>query len=113
MFRFFDKADYDFLRVRKPALMCALLFMIPGLLWLAIRGVNQSIEFTGGTLFELTAKSDDITTARLRSALDAAGITAPEITTFGAPNEFIIRARLDPRAEVSEATTQETAAGRC
>ena len=110
MFRFFDKADYDFLSMRKPALNIALLFMIPGLLWLAIRGVNQSIEFTGGTLFELTAKSDDITTARLRSALDAAGITAPEITTFGAPNEFIIRARLDPRAEVTEATTQETAA---
>ena len=110
MFRFFNKADYDFLSIRKPALRLALVFMIPGLLVLAFRGVNQSIEFTGGTLIELTAKSDDITTARLRSTLDAAGITAPEITTFGAPNEFIIRARLDPRADVTEATTQATAA---
>ncbi|MCZ6631258.1 MAG: hypothetical protein O7D28_07910, partial [Actinobacteria bacterium] len=109
MFRFFDKADYDFLDIRRPALMFALVFMIPGLLLLAIRGVNQSIEFTGGTLIELTAKSDDITTARLRSTLDGAGIATPEITTFGAPNEFIIRARLDPRAEVTEAATQATA----
>ncbi len=110
MFRFFDKADYDFLSIRKPSLMFALAFMIPGLLLLAIRGVNPSIEFTGGTLIELTAKSDDITTARLRSTLDAAGIAAPEITTFGAPNEFIIRARLDPRADVTEEATQATAA---
>jgi preprotein translocase subunit SecF len=110
MIRFFDKADYDLLSQRKRSTVLALAFMIPGLLLLAIRGVNQSIEFTGGTLIELTANSDAINTSELRTALEGAGIANPEITTFGAPNEFVIRARLDPRAEVDEETTQLTAA---
>ena len=108
MFRFFDKADYDILSRRKNAVFVALGFMIPGLLVLAVRGLNQSIEFTGGTLIELRAISGDISTSNLRSSLSGAGLENPEITTFGAPNEFVIRARLDPRAEVNEETTQAT-----
>lgn len=110
MFRFFDHADYDLLRLRRQSIALALAFMIPGLALLAIRGVNQSIEFTGGTLIELTANTDAINTAELRSTLEAAGISNPEITTFGAPNEFVIRARLDPRQEVTEEATQATEA---
>jgi preprotein translocase subunit SecF len=109
MIRFFDKADYDFLGVRQRSIIMALAFMIPGLLLLGIRGVNQSIEFTGGTLIELTANSDAINTGEIRSVLEGAGIANPEITTFGAPNEFLIRARLDPRADVDEESTQATA----
>jgi preprotein translocase subunit SecF len=110
MFRFFDHADYDFLRLRKRSMGLALLFIFPGIVLLATRGVNQSIEFTGGTLIELTAHTDAINTATLRSALDAAGISNPEITTFGAPNEFAIRARLNARQGVTEEATQQTEA---
>ena len=70
MIRFFDKANYDFLRVRKQAAIGAMSFMIPGLLLLAVMGLNQSIEFTGGTLTELSANSEAITTASLRSTLN-------------------------------------------
>ena len=110
MIRFFDKADYDLLAMRKVTMLGALAFIVVGLMVLGIRGLNQSIEFTGGTLIELTANSDAITQGSLRETLVAAGINSPEITTFGAPNEFILRARLDPRAEVTEETTQATAA---
>ena len=110
MIRFFDKADYDFLAMRKATMLGASAFIVVGLIVLGIQGLNQSIEFTGGTLIELTANSDAITQGSLRETLVAAGINSPEITTFGAPNEFILRARLDPRAEVTEETTQATAA---
>ena len=110
MIRFFDKADYDLLAMRKATTIGALAFIFLGLAVLGIRGLNQSIEFTGGTLIELTAHSDAITQSDLRETLVAAGINSPEITTFGAPNEFILRARLDPRAEVTAETTQATAA---
>lgn len=110
MFRFFDKADYDILKMRKNAAIVAFGFMIPGLLLLAVRGLNQSIEFTGGTLIELRAISPDIDTEALRSAIRQSGIEGSEITRFGSPNEFIIRARLDPRAEVTEESTQATRA---
>lgn len=110
MFRFFDKADYDILKMRKNAAIVALVFIIPGLLLLAVRGLNQSIEFTGGTLIELRAISQDIDTEALRSAIRQSGIEGSEITRFGSPNEFIIRARLDPEAEVNEESTQATRA---
>ena len=110
MFRFFDKADYDILKMRKNAAIVAFGFMIPGLLWLAVRGLNQSIEFTGGTLLELRAISQEIDTEALRSAIRQSGIEGAEITRFGSPNEFIIRARLDPQAEVNEESTQATRA---
>lgn len=110
MFRFFDKAHYDVLAVRKRALTIALAFMLPGLLLLMVRGVNQSIEFTGGTLVELQGLAPEVETGSLRDALNAAGISNPEVTTFGGENEFVIRARLDARAEVNEESTQATRA---
>ena len=106
--RLFDNANYDLMRGWKPALIVTLLFAIPGLVLLGIRGLNSSIEFTGGTLIQVHATSPDVQTLAIRNALNGAGITGAEIQTFGAANEFVIRARLDPRGEVTEATTQET-----
>ena len=106
--RLFDNAQYNLMRGWKPALIITILFAIPGLVLLGIRGLNSSIEFTGGTLIQLHANDPAINTAGIRSALAAGGIVGAEIQTFGAPDEFVIRARLDPRAEQSETTTQET-----
>jgi preprotein translocase subunit SecF len=106
--RLFDNAHYNLMRGWKPALIITILFAIPGLVLLGLRGLNSSIEFTGGTLIQLHANDPAINTAGIRSALAAGGITGAEIQTFGAPDEFVIRARLDPRAEQSETTTQET-----
>ncbi len=110
MLRLFDKADYDFLSRRKTALTASLLFTIPGLILLGIRGLNTSIEFTGGTLVQVHVFEQSIQTAEIRAALTDAGITGAEIQTFGASDEFVIRARLDPRIAVAEETTQETGA---
>lgn len=109
MIRFFDQAHYDFLTHRTRAVVAALVFMVPGLLLFLVRGANLSIEFTGGTLIELRADSESITTDGLRSTLSGIGIGSPEITTFGAPNEYVVRARLEDNAEVTEETAQQTA----
>jgi preprotein translocase subunit SecF len=86
-------------------------FVVPGLFLFAVRGLNLSIEFTGGTLIELHASDPAVRTADIRAALASGGVTGAEIQTFGAPNEFVIRARLDPRAAVTEENTQRTVAG--
>ncbi len=107
MIRLFDDANYDVLAVWRTAAIAAIVFMVPGLLLLAFRGLNTSIEFTGGTLIELTADST-IETADLRAALEPTELNGAEIQTFGAPHEFVVRARLDPDIEVTEAVTQRT-----
>ncbi len=110
MFRLFENARYDFLGVRRYAYAATIAVAIPGLTLLAVRGLNESIEFTGGTLLQVEAKDRAINTAAIRSALDAAGIRGAEIQTFGAPSEFVVRARLSPDPAEAQETTQETAA---
>jgi preprotein translocase subunit SecF len=107
MYRLFDNANYDILGAWRRAVIATAAIMIPGLLVLLFRGFNTSIEFTGGTLIELTADST-IETADIRAALDATELRGAEITTFGAPHEFVVRARLTGTVEVSEEATQRT-----
>ena len=110
MLRLFAHATYDFLLHRNTAYGLTAAFVIAGLIPLFIRGLNESIEFTGGTLIQVHANKPEISSGALRSALDAGGIRDAEIQTFGANNEFVVRARLDPRAQVTERSTQQTAA---
>jgi preprotein translocase subunit SecF len=110
MIRFFDKADYNILGHRKVAFGVALAFMLPGLVLLAIRGLNESIDFTGGVLLQIEAGDESVTTATVRAALDRAGLSAADITTAGASNQFTVRTRLQAQGggAVAEGTTQQT-----
>lgn len=110
MIRFFDKANYDFLAIRKLAYKASAIVAVPGLLLLFVRGLNESIEFTGGTLIQISAMNPDINTGSIRSTLTNAGIEGAEIQTFGASDEFVVRARLSPDLDRSEQSTQETGA---
>ncbi len=108
MIRIFAEANYDFLAVRKIAYGLTAAIVIPGLVLLAVRGLNESIEFTGGTLIEIQAKQPAITIAGIRDALCGSDLCDAEIQTFGAPNEFVIRARLAAdAATVVDQGTQE------
>jgi preprotein translocase subunit SecF len=106
MIRLLANASYDFIKWRKWAYTLTALLIIPGLVELAIRGLNYSIEFTGGTLLQVETNRI-VSTAELRSDLDQAGIHGAEIQTFGADTAFIIRARLGASAV---GTTEATAA---
>ena len=90
--RLFANANYDFIGVRKAAYAVTAVLLIPCVLFLAIVGYNYSIEFTGGTLVQVTAQAPaDI--GALRGALEAEGLRGAEIQTFGSDREYVIRAR--------------------
>jgi preprotein translocase subunit SecF len=83
MLRFFANAHYDFISVRRYAYAITALFILPGLLFLLFRGLNYSIEFTGGTLIQVQSRSPtDV--AAVRAGLDRQGIHGAEIQNFGA-----------------------------
>ena len=105
--RLFDNANYDFLRVRRLAIGITLAFVAAGLLITAVRGVNESIEFTGGTLVQVTIHDPAVGIAQVRAAVTSANLGRPDISTFGAPNVFVIRARLAD--EAGAASMQATA----
>ena len=105
--RLFANANYDFLGQRRLAYAVSIGFSLLGLLVLLIRGVNYSVEFTGGTLVQIqTTKPADVGT--LRNALQTRGIENAEIQTFGSDREIAVRARV--AREGSDANdTQATA----
>ncbi|HEX5962509.1 MAG TPA: protein translocase subunit SecF [Gemmatimonadales bacterium] len=91
--RLFDKANYDFLRRRHIAYLITLLLTVPGLLVVLFRGLNYSVEFTGGTLIQVqTQKPVDV--GAVRNALAERGVEGAEIQTFGSDRELVIRARV-------------------
>jgi preprotein translocase subunit SecF len=84
--------------------------MLPGLLLMAVLGVNYSIEFTGGALVQVTA-TRPVQVGELRSALDRGGVRGAEIAAFGTGNEYVIRTRLAEEGSESEQALQATARG--
>ncbi|HZA99188.1 MAG TPA: protein translocase subunit SecF [Gemmatimonadales bacterium] len=106
--RLFAHANYDFLGRRRIAYLITLAIMLPGLLVLLLRGVNYSVEFTGGTLIQVQS-SKRVDVGSVRSALSARGIEGAEIQTFGSERELVIRARL---AEVGTDQNDTQAAGK-
>ena len=93
MTRLFANANYDFIAFRNRAYALTALFIVPGLIWLMVHGLNYSIEFTGGTLVQVQSKTPaDV--AALRAGLDREGLHGAEIQGFGGANEFVVRARV-------------------
>ena len=108
MIRLFANANYDFIKWRRWAYGLTAAIIIPGFSLFLVRGLNYSIEFTGGTLIQVqTAQA--VGTGRVREALDAAGIRDAEIQQFGGPTDYVVRARLGAGGVTAEGTTQATA----
>jgi len=108
MIRLFANANYDFIKWRRWAFGLTGAILLVGVISLATRGVNYSIEFTGGTLvqFELAHQTP---TANLRTALDNEGLTGADVYNFGSDTSYVVRARLGGAAAEGEAGTQAVA----
>ena len=104
--RLFANANYDFIRLRRIGMLISAALIVPGLLMLLIRGVNYSVEFTGGTLMQIESKAP-IDVGAVRNALASRGIEGAEIQTFGSGNDLLVR--LQPKPGVPQTDTSQTA----
>ncbi len=91
MLRILHDTKIDFIKSWRIAVGITVAFIAAGLIFLGIHGINKSIEFTGGTLMQVTFKTPP-DAGLIRSTVDAAGYTGSEIQPFGSPREFTIRA---------------------
>jgi preprotein translocase subunit SecF len=107
MLRLFSNAKYDFIGARRYAYGLTAAILIPGLIFLLAKGLNYSIEFTGGTLLQIQSEKP-VNVAELRTGLDRQGLHGAEIQQFGAENEYVIRARV-AKAGSDANDTQATA----
>ena len=102
----------EFFKIRRtlPFMRYALVFnlisivtFLAAVFFLATKGLNLSIEFTGGTLIEVSyPQRADVD--RIREALEKAGLGA-EVQNFGSSRDVLIRMRLEkgqPSGALSE-----------
>ncbi|MBL8492525.1 MAG: protein translocase subunit SecF [Rhodocyclaceae bacterium] len=100
----------EFFRIRKdiPFMRHALVFNVISLLtfvlaviFLATKGLHLSIEFTGGTLMEVSyAQAPDLD--KIRQKLESDGFTDTQVQNFGSSRDVLIRVPLSKETETSK-----------
>lgn len=100
----------EFFRIRKdiPFMRHALVFNVISLatfllavFFLVNKGLHFSIEFTGGTLLEVSyAQAPDLD--KLRKQMEADGFTDTQVQNFGTSRDVLIRVPLSKDAETSK-----------
>jgi preprotein translocase subunit SecF len=108
MLRILHDTKYDFIKYWKHAAILTIAFIVVGAGMLSVRGINFSIEFTGGTLIQVLFTQPPGADA-VRGAVDQAGYRGSEITQFGRPTEYTIKVP-PPHAGQAAANADSTAA---
>lgn len=99
--RFFKKqTEYNFMGVRKLAILLSLILVIVAIGSLVVRGLNFGIDFTGGTLIEV-GYSGDVNLDDVRNALAGEEFGDATVQFFGTSTEVLIR--IAPKGGVSQA----------
>ena len=78
MIRLFANSNYDFIIWRRVAFSLTGGIMLIGAIFLATRGLNYSIEFTGGTSVQFEV-AHRVETGKIRAALDQVGLRGADI----------------------------------
>jgi len=82
--------NIDFMGIRRPAIAISVLLVLGSIASLAIRGLNFGLDFTGGTLVELSfpARADP---QEVREKLEHAGFVKGVVQNFGTERDLLIR----------------------
>jgi preprotein translocase subunit SecF len=96
---FSKKTNLDFMRWRRHAMAFSAALTVLSLLLLFTRGLNFSIDFTGGTVIEV-AYPEAVDLAPVRGALSEDGFDDAIVQHFGTPKDVLVR--LAPRPGVAE-----------
>ena len=84
------KKDIPFMSYGRITTSVSLITFILAIFFLCTRGLNLSVEFTGGTLMEVTYSSSvDLNT--IRNQLNANGFEKSTVQNLGSSNEVMIR----------------------
>ena len=96
-----DMGKINFMAMRTPAMLLSLVLIIGSLIGLWYKGLNLGVDFTGGTIIELSyPASADI--GQIRNTLSQAGYEEAQVQHFGSSQEVLIR--IAPREGMASAT---------
>jgi preprotein translocase subunit SecF len=87
------RRDIPFMRHALVFNVISLITFIAAVIFLVTRGLNFSIEFTGGVVVE-AAYSQPADIEALRNALQKVGVTEPQVQNFGTAHDVLLRLSL-------------------
>ncbi len=87
-----------FMRVRLQVFVVSVMLCVGSIALLFTNGLNFGIDFTGGTLIEVRAKSGEADVGDIRSRLSQAGIGEIQVQGFGEGADALIRIGMEPDA---------------
>ncbi|MGN6534258.1 MAG: protein translocase subunit SecF, partial [Mesorhizobium sp.] len=97
-----EVTSIPFMRVRLQVFIVSILLCVASVGLLATKGLNFGIDFTGGTLIEVRAKSGAADVGDIRQRLTAAGIEEIQVQGFGDQSDALIRiGEVPDKGEVS------------
>ncbi|NLC01849.1 MAG: protein translocase subunit SecF, partial [Pseudomonas formosensis] len=82
------------MRWRKPFYVIALVFCLASIASLVVKGLNFSLDFTGGAQVELSY-SEPVDLGSVRQTLQAAGLGDAIVQNFGSTSDVMIRLASD------------------
>ena len=84
------KTDYNFMSKRKVAAVFSILLLLSSITSLVMQGLNFGIDFTGGTMIELSYK-EEVKLESIRSTLEKNGYGDAIVQNFGSIHDVLIR----------------------
>jgi preprotein translocase subunit SecF len=97
-----DVTTFSFMRFRRWSFpFSAALSVLTITLFFTV-GMNLGIDFTGGTLIEIQAKSGKVAISELRKTAEGLGLGEPEVQEFGDKGEVSMRFGLQPGGDAGQ-----------
>jgi preprotein translocase subunit SecF len=97
-----DNTHFDFTRFRRISFPISAALSIVAITLFFTHGLNFGIDFKGGTLFEVRAKSGTADIAAMRATLSALGLGDIQMQQFGGPDEVLIRVAEQPGGDAAQ-----------
>ena len=97
-----DDTKFDFTRFRRISFPISALLSILAIVLFFTHGLNFGIDFKGGTLLEVQAKSGTADIPAMRSTLAALNLGEVQIQQFGGPADVLIRVAEQPGGDAAQ-----------
>ena len=102
---FNKRTEIDFLGKRTAPMIISAVLIVATIFLLATRGLNFGLDFTGGTLLELSyEEAADI--AAVRSELEKGGITDAVVQHFGTTRDVLVRLPVKQGGDTAETSNR-------
>jgi preprotein translocase subunit SecF len=97
-----DDTAFDFIRFRRISFPMSAILSIVAIALYFFHGLNFGIDFRGGTLIEVQAKSGKADLAKMRATLSQLNLVEVQLQQFGGPADVLIRIAQQPGGEAAQ-----------